>query len=190
MDMKIEVIKRETIKPSSPTPKHLRKLKLSILDQFGPAYLSPILFFFPRTQYLNSDSSERSRILKQSLSISLIHFYPLAGRINQDNFSIDCNDEGAEFVEARINCPLSKILADPDPRALKKLIPPETVAREELFTSPLLLVLCSFFECGGMTIGACYSHKIADGCTISRHLKCWAAVASSSDPAAALPFAP
>lgn len=126
--MKIEVIKKETIKPSSPTPNHLRKLKLSLLDQFGPVYLSPILFFFPRTQFLNSDSSERSRILKQSLSVSLNHFYPLAGRINQDNFSIDCNDEGVEFVEARINCPLSKILADPDPRALKKLIPPETVA--------------------------------------------------------------
>ena len=48
-----------------------------------------------------------------SLSQTLTRFYPLAGRIKA-NDSIDCNDDGAVFIEAQANVELSQILKDPD----------------------------------------------------------------------------
>ncbi|KAB2636844.1 BAHD acyltransferase [Pyrus ussuriensis x Pyrus communis] len=45
--MKIQVIYKETIKPSSPTPHHLRNLSLSVFDQpFQDIYV-PLLLFYP-----------------------------------------------------------------------------------------------------------------------------------------------
>lgn len=40
-----------------------------------------------------------SNLLKSSLSTTLTRFYPLAGRIS-DDFSVDCSDAGALYVEA------------------------------------------------------------------------------------------
>ncbi|CAL2253317.1 unnamed protein product [Prunus armeniaca] len=36
------------------------------------------------------------------ISKALTHFYPLAGRFTEGNATIECNDDGAEFVKARI----------------------------------------------------------------------------------------
>lgn len=42
---KVKIIKRDTIKPSSPTPCHLKLFKLSFLDQIAPnSYTSLVLF--------------------------------------------------------------------------------------------------------------------------------------------------
>jgi hypothetical protein len=42
-------------------------------------------------------------LLKKSLSESLVYFYPLAGRLITSSdgvLYIDCNDAGADFIEA------------------------------------------------------------------------------------------
>ncbi|KAE8123970.1 hypothetical protein FH972_018883 [Carpinus fangiana] len=43
--MNVEIISKEIIKPSSPTPHHLRTHKLSFLDQFPPTTYIPIILF-------------------------------------------------------------------------------------------------------------------------------------------------
>ncbi|GMP97598.1 hypothetical protein CsSME_00045784 [Camellia sinensis var. sinensis] len=97
MEIKVEIIARETIKPSSPTPHHLKNHQLSFKDHT----LS--------SSGADDDEHEEkvhviSQRLKVSLSETLTHFYPLAGRF-RDNLAVDCNDEGVEFFEARvINC--------------------------------------------------------------------------------------
>ncbi|KAL3620092.1 hypothetical protein CASFOL_035004 [Castilleja foliolosa] len=98
----VEVVSQETIKPSSPTPQHLRKLKLSYLDQLiGLVYIPLIFFYQADGEAINKGSHVQiSQRLKKSLSHTLTSFYPLAGRI-QDNFTIDCNDAGVEFIDAR-----------------------------------------------------------------------------------------
>jgi len=84
--LRIEIMQRETIKSSSPTPLHLRSLKLSLLDQFMPVLHIPLLLFYPRngnhTDHL-AKATERSLLLKTSMSEALTHFYPFAGRLRQ-----------------------------------------------------------------------------------------------------------
>ncbi|KAH1121473.1 hypothetical protein J1N35_004633 [Gossypium stocksii] len=47
-----------------------------------------------------TSNSRRSQLLKESLSETFTLFYTLAGKI-KGHLSIDCNDEGAYYVEAR-----------------------------------------------------------------------------------------
>ncbi|KAJ9709679.1 hypothetical protein PVL29_001250 [Vitis rotundifolia] len=88
-EIKVEVISRDTIKPSSPTPAHLRHFQLSFLDQTLTPTLMPIILFYP----MDGD-------VKKTLSKTLIQFYPLAGRV-EDNLFIDCSDQGIPYLEAR-----------------------------------------------------------------------------------------
>ncbi|XAR50295.1 Vinorine synthase [Bertholletia excelsa] len=149
--MKVEIISREQIKPSSPTPSHDRSYKLSLFDQISPPfYFPPILFYFPEETNM-AKQSELSSTLKRSLSDALTLFYPLAGRM--------------EGEKARLESHISDFIERPRTEELNQLIPLD------------LTVQVSFFTCGGMVIGICISHGIADGCTLSTFVEAWAACA-------------
>ena len=121
LEMKVDVSHRESIKPSSPTPNNLQTFKLSLFDQLAPAIYTSIVLFYPidgavgfKDDHKHATAlAERSQSLKKSLPKTLTHSYPLAGRIRRNLF-VECNDEGAEFLEARINCSMLKILENPD----------------------------------------------------------------------------
>ncbi|GAB2227765.1 hypothetical protein Droror1_Dr00009592 [Drosera rotundifolia] len=104
-----------TIKLSIPTPDNRKSCKLCLMDQFMPPFYVPFIFFYHTT-----DGHFKIPQLKESLAETLTKFYPLAGRI-KDNTSIDCNDEGILFVEARADCCISDFLKDPDFRLLHNL---------------------------------------------------------------------
>ncbi|POO00197.1 Transferase [Trema orientale] len=179
---KVEIIRKETIKPSSPTPSHLKSYKLSVLDQLGPPVYCRMVYFYTNNDATNTTSTsneQKSQQLKRSLSESLARFYPIAGRVN-NNTAIECNDEGAEYVEARNHGLLSTFLEQPaDLEALEEFLPAAVVSPEAGLW-PLFLVQVTFFDCGGLAIGACMSHKIADATTISIFMKSWAATSRSS----------
>ncbi|XP_027174814.1 vinorine synthase-like [Coffea eugenioides] len=165
----IEVTSIELIKPSSPTPRASRDHKLSFLDQLSPSTLIPVLF------YQNSspcfDQAEISQHLKHSLSEILTKFYPLAGKIN-GNLSVDCDDLGALFIEARVRAHLSQaIQTTEDPNQFLPLEPYEALGKNDL---PLAIKI-SFFECGGIAIGVCMSQKIADVLSCATFMNAWAA---------------
>ncbi|MBA0759498.1 hypothetical protein Gotri_022382 [Gossypium trilobum] len=63
----------------------------------------------------------RSQLVKESLSQTLTLFYPFVGRI-KDHLSISCNDEGAYYVEARVNLPLCVFLNLPDSSYVSQLL--------------------------------------------------------------------
>ena len=67
--IKAVIINKEIIKPSSPTPAHLKTFKLSTLDQLAPPVYVPMLFFYRNNQATSSD--QRSHNLKKSLSESV-----------------------------------------------------------------------------------------------------------------------
>ncbi|KAK3223556.1 hypothetical protein Dsin_010581 [Dipteronia sinensis] len=79
--MKIEVIGRETIKPSSPTPSNLRNFKLSFLDQQAPITYIQLVLFYPFN--CSNEVGKICRSLKASLSKSLTMFYPFAGLLGE-----------------------------------------------------------------------------------------------------------
>lgn len=104
--IEVETLAREIIKPSSPTPHHLRNLKLSLLDQIIPVEYTAVILFYRG----NDDTHHHSHIsqhLKQSLSETLKIYYPFAGII-KDHILVECKDNGVEYVEAQTNCLLLK----------------------------------------------------------------------------------
>ncbi|KAK4425159.1 Vinorine synthase [Sesamum alatum] len=176
MEASVQVISKEIIKPSSETPTHLRKLKLSYLDQLSSPTYVPIIFFYEADELRGLNSTNQIQIsqqLKQSLSNTLTVFYPLAGRIDQDGSVIDCNDAGAEFIEARVQAQLNDALQEPIIEQLKHLAADATAGT--LPGAALVAVKLTFFACGGMAIGVCVSHKLADCASVMTFLNAWAA---------------
>ncbi|XP_057454675.1 stemmadenine O-acetyltransferase-like [Lotus japonicus] len=168
--MKVEIVSREDIRPSSPTPSHLRDFKLSLLDHLISSPYAPIILFYDSSSL--SQGSNKLQLLKQSLSETLTKFYPLGGRI-KDDLTIECNDNGANFVEAKVNCPLSIFLGQPQLNLLHKFLPIELFSQESNSENYVTHIQVNFFECGGIAIGMCISHRIVDGAAMSTFLKEW-----------------
>ncbi|KAK4284182.1 hypothetical protein QN277_001048 [Acacia crassicarpa] len=181
-EVEVEVVSKEDIKPSSSTPSNLGIFKLCLLDHLIPAPYAPIIFFYPSlTLSEKNPNINFLHILKQSLSQTLTLFYPLAGKI-KDDFSIHCNDEGANFVEAKVKCSVSEFLANPDLISLHKLLPCDlNIPKESYGGTYVSNIQVSVFECGGISIGLCISHRVLDGVSLSCFLKAWTSKASDNN---------
>ncbi|KAF4378753.1 hypothetical protein F8388_006204 [Cannabis sativa] len=177
-NLHVEIVSRENIKPSSPTPPNLKTFNLSLFDQRAPPVYTTLVLFYQISS--STDHSLNNNIiittLKKSLSEALTSYVPLAGKIDNINNSniVECTDEGAIFIEAKSNTILSTFLEENpnEDRLLERLLPAKTRSAEAA-TSPLLLVQVTLFECGGLAIGLCMSHKLADAATLCMFLKNW-----------------
>ncbi|XP_059445003.1 stemmadenine O-acetyltransferase-like [Corylus avellana] len=176
--MNVEIISKEIIKPSSPTPHHLRTHKLSFLDQFPPTtYIPIILFYHANNAHDDVDHHvQKSNRLKKSLIQTLNRFYPLSGTVKEDH-SIDCNDEGVEFYEAKVACKLSRVLQHFNMEILNQFLPFQPYGSHEV----LLAVKYNIFECGGVAVGVCVSHRIADGASATTFLGAWSATSRGDE---------
>ncbi|XP_062118281.1 stemmadenine O-acetyltransferase-like [Humulus lupulus] len=181
--MKVEILSRELVKPSTPTPAHRRDYKLCLLDQFLPENHGGITFFYSSTShFLQSDENDDKyycRILKKSLSDTLTDFYPIAGRF-KDTSTIDCNDNGACVVEATINSNLSDFLTSVNRRKdihtlLGKLVPTLDSETMELASKCMLIAQITVFKCGGVSISFCLEHRFCDFSSVMVFLKSWSA---------------
>nr|GEU63586.1 7-deoxyloganetic acid glucosyltransferase-like [Tanacetum cinerariifolium] len=81
---------------------------------------------------------------------------------------VDCNNEGAEFVEATVDATLSSFLQDSQYEDLDEFFPcshlwSKSTLREKSEKVIPLAVQVNHFECGGVAVAASLSHKIADG---------------------------
>lgn len=157
MEEFVQVISREIMKPSSETGLHPQKLELSYLDQMlWPIYI-PFIFFYKGDESRGLTSSNHSQIsqrLKHSLLQIMPSFYPLAGRLKNGS-SVDCNDAGFEFVETRARARLDDDAVLNDDERLKVYVPRECATDYHGKRAPLLVVQITFFDCGGIVIGAC-----------------------------------
>ena len=143
--LEVQVLARESIKPAYPTPQHLRNFKLSLMDQINfPVYVSTIFLYKADN---NVKAEQMSQRLKSSLSKTLTKFYPFAGRV-KDDFSIECNDEGAEYVEALANGFLFEYLQKPDQNLLRDFHPFNCAEYPVASNGdPMLRIQATFFIC-------------------------------------------
>ncbi|PON64729.1 Transferase [Parasponia andersonii] len=178
--MKVQVISKKIIKPSSPTPDQLRRYQLSFLDQISPRAYSPFIYFYA----LNDNDSESSdniadisNKLKKSLSKALTLFYPLAGRFT-DNYFVQCNDDGVPYFEALVlKRQLSDVIKNPVPVELNDLLP---FPIDKFAVLPLGIQL-NIFGCGGIAIGVCLSHRIADALSCLEFTRSWMTIARGEE---------
>ncbi|KAF7135488.1 hypothetical protein RHSIM_Rhsim08G0185900 [Rhododendron simsii] len=173
MVLKMEIISKESIKPSSKTPASLRTFRLSLLDQLVPPLYVPLILFYSHDKSSsNVKLAEISPLLKRSLSDALALYYPFAGRMKGES-SVDCDDQGAHYLEARFDTHLSEIVESPKVEVLNQFVPSTSKESDGV----LLGIQLNYFICGGIAIGISFCHKIADACTLSMFVKTWAATA-------------
>ncbi|KAJ0233384.1 hypothetical protein HA466_0283480 [Hirschfeldia incana] len=178
MEMKLEILGREVIKPASPSPQDLHQLSLG--DVFCPAEYVSAIFFYKTISGESLSEEIISGRLKTSLSDTLSRFYPLAGKIEGDK--IICNDEGAVFTEARTDLLLSDFLKNNILDSTNSLpqLPPTIAPGESAGTWPLVSVKVSFFGSGsGFALAASISHRICDAASVVTFVSGWAATAKA-----------
>ncbi|CAN1251781.1 Stemmadenine O-acetyltransferase [Linum perenne] len=156
-------------------------IKLSLLDQLTPTSYSPLILFYPNNNKTPSSLLGSAR-LRWSLSQALSLYYPLSGRV-RDNFTIHDFHEGVPFIENRVSCNLHSFLGGGGHQtlmlgSLNNLLPLPPFCKAP-DSGPLLAVKMSMFECGGLALGCCFSHKTADAATASAFLKTWSTINGS-----------
>lgn len=185
--IRIRPTSKSLVVPAVPTDDHW--LSLSNLDRVvNPTFSSVILFY---KNVLSADKSFRdvTRGLKESLAKTLVHFYPLAGRLalGQDGLvDLHCNDEGVVFFEASVEVELSAIGGPKPMPALSgmdvaRLGPGPTYIPDQLRTMPALVIMVTRFTCGSIAVAVNWHHTVADGSSGCHFIKSWAEMATGDE---------
>ncbi|KAK1437714.1 hypothetical protein QVD17_03510 [Tagetes erecta] len=168
----IMITSAETIKPSSPTPPHLKTHNLSVVDHIIPNVNIPFIFFYKN--YNNGDIN----LLKKSLSQTLTSYYPFAGR-RLSVPQIDCNDQGVEFFEASNDSRLIDFIHKKEvDETIDQLIPNKNKNNNP---ASLVDIQLNHFTCGGAAVAVTISHKVGDAFTMSKFINHWATVTRTGE---------
>ncbi|KAF8092014.1 hypothetical protein N665_0428s0023 [Sinapis alba] len=177
MDLEIEVMGRELIKPATPSPHN--HIQLSLLDLSVPAMYVSTIFLYKSEDLLTMSPDIISKKLKSSLSKTLSRFYPLAGEI--EGVSINCNDKGVVYTEARTNLLLPEFLKNLNVDSLEELRPKIDVG-DSPTKWPLLSVNVTFFGSGsGVAVSVCVSHRICDASSLLTLVTDWSSTMSNKN---------
>ncbi|KAF3637600.1 putative 3beta-hydroxysteroid-dehydrogenase/decarboxylase isoform 2-like [Capsicum annuum] len=179
----VSICDKSFIKPSSLTPSTHKFHKLSFEDQSLSNMYIPLAFFYPKVQQREEISrnshdelSHIAHLLQTSLSQTLVSYYPYAGKL-RDNTVVDCNDIGAELLSVRIKCSMSEILDHPHAAHAESIVFPKDLPWANNYEGGNLLVgQVSKFDCGGIAVSVCLSHKIGDGSSVLNFLNDWSSI--------------
>ncbi|KMT10936.1 hypothetical protein BVRB_5g112740 [Beta vulgaris subsp. vulgaris] len=138
-----------------------------------------------RTIYLykseEKETIDVAKVIRESLSKVLVHFYPLAGRLTispEGKLIVDCTGEGPFFVEAEANCSVMEMLgiASADPMVLKNLVY-EVPGAKNIIETPTFTVQVTKFKCGAFSVGMAMNHCMADGISAVEFIHSWGEIA-------------
>ncbi|XP_060171414.1 acetyl-CoA-benzylalcohol acetyltransferase-like [Lycium barbarum] len=187
MELNLEIISTKLIKPSSPTPQHLKNYKLSFFDQLAEREHIPLLLFYPC-----GNESIIDEKLEQSLSRVLTHVYPVAGRLSKDRCSVDCLDQGVTFIKAKVNCQFDDFMDEvqKDLNLALLFFPQEIQDLNDanFDATPPVVAQLTTFKCGGVALSISASHALMDGFTNFKFVYEWAKVCKSEIPAKEINF--
>lgn len=170
--VQVKVSRVSMIAPAIPTVKHRMFLSSIDLSMIATNNLRKLLFY--KTQKEFSTIVDE---LKGSLSLALVDFFPFAGRLDIDGGEsgrpeVDCNDAGAEFVEAAIDIVFEHL--EKDEFQHKSFFKELVQTRDKSYDASLLSIQVTAFQGGGICIGVNFHHVIADGASFWHFMKCWA----------------
>ena len=121
--LRVKLNKPTLIVPANPTKNHI--YFLSNLDQ-RVAYVVQTVYCYKAS--LGKKNEDPAGVIKEALQKVLVTYYPLAGRLGlspEGKLNVNCNAEGAVFVEAEADFPIEDIgdLNKPDSVNLVYSIP-------------------------------------------------------------------
>ncbi|KAJ0090660.1 hypothetical protein Patl1_14611 [Pistacia atlantica] len=181
--MEIHVKKTSIVRPDQETPYHsLWISNLDLLHQHKGH--TPLVYFYRRPPLpAASDKSNNffdTSLLKEALSKALVGFYPLAGRLGRDEngrLQIECNGEGALFMEAETSCAIDEEFGEDDfcpSLKMRQLVPAFDYSARDFSSYPLLVLQVTYFKCGGVCLGVGWDHLLGDGTYAFHFIKLWA----------------
>ncbi|XP_031501471.1 tryptamine hydroxycinnamoyltransferase 2-like [Nymphaea colorata] len=151
-----------------PEKRTSRKIPLNIFDRKASELHICVLFV-----YDNPGTSPNSGIIL-GLSKALSYYPQLAGHLSGGHIVIDDNS-GVPVFETTVARKLEDFLPlEPCP-SLCDLHPPPAAS------NPMLMVQLNRFECGGLVIGICASHWMADGQSMSNFFLSWSQLVRSPE---------
>ncbi|KAL9162734.1 hypothetical protein ABFS82_07G112200 [Erythranthe guttata] len=169
--MKINIVSRKLIKPSTPTPQNINKYKISFLDEHLPPVNTRTIFFL-------SNNRKQQNVLQLAESLSERY-------IKNDGF-VDCSDQGVEFVEAQVvdddDVDFNGLVSKMEMEELNNLLSRTPHQVDELPTDPLLSVQVTEFKCGGLAIGVSVAHRIFDGYSFGMFVDAWSTANNNNHP--------
>ncbi|KAF3662815.1 hypothetical protein FXO38_10952 [Capsicum annuum] len=182
------IISKKIIKPFTPTPSTQRWHKLSLLDQVSTHFYIPLVFFCTKNQVnaIPNGPKQLSNLLTNSFSKALTYFYPWAGSL-KDNSTIECDDSGAEFLEVQINSTMDKVANHPDSNVNDSIFP-RGLPWGSSMDRALTVAQLNHFDCGGIALSVCMSHKVGDASSVHCFLRDWAALTRSSNTIRPSPY--
>lgn len=137
MEFSVTRFSEGLVEPSEATPKEV--LDLSLIDKLH------VLRCNARTLHVFKHGLNAAHIIRKALSGALVPYYPLAGRLKDDESSqgqlqISCTGEGVWFVEATASCELVDVAYFDDVMCIPydKLLPDSPP--EEQKSDPLILM--------------------------------------------------
>lgn len=128
--------------------------------------------------------------LKESLSLTLIHFYPLSGRLatlRQENppiysIYIDCNNSpGARFIHASVDLTVDDILSPIDvPQIVQQFFDHDRAINHDAHTLSLLTIQVTELI-DGIFIGCSLNHMAVDGTSFWHFFNSWCEIFNAKE---------
>uniref|UniRef100_A0A7C9ANV3 Shikimate O-hydroxycinnamoyltransferase n=1 Tax=Opuntia streptacantha TaxID=393608 RepID=A0A7C9ANV3_OPUST len=144
-----------------------------------------LLFAKPTDCHSEYSITQLLQSLKESLSLTLVHFYPLAGQlatcVDEDRHEclifIDPNKgPGARFIHANLHMTTSDILSPADvPIVVQELFDHDGAVGHDGHTRPLLSVQVTELL-DGIFIGVSFNHVVGDGTSYWHFWRMWSEI--------------
>ncbi|CAJ1964463.1 unnamed protein product [Sphenostylis stenocarpa] len=168
----VTIVASHNVTPNQPTPTD--PLWLSDSDQIGFLAHVPNIYIYKAKHHGNL--IER---MKNSLSKTLVHYYPAAGRLRLtkgDRMEVDCNAKGVTLLEAESSKTFGEY-GDFSPSDSTEELVPKVDYTQPIEEIPLLLLQLTRFHGGeGLALGVVISHPLTDATGIMRLINHWAKV--------------
>ncbi|KAJ7532187.1 hypothetical protein O6H91_14G075400 [Diphasiastrum complanatum] len=132
--------------------------------------------FFYQSNNINN-TADPVMVLQNALAQTLVHYYPLAGRMelsSDGKFQVISSGEGAVFIEAEADANISDALAeknlDTNMEFCRKLLYGSVGESKSILGQPLLAIQVTKFKCGGFCVGTSTNHCICDAVAFTEFL--------------------
>ncbi|XP_004493180.1 spermidine hydroxycinnamoyl transferase-like [Cicer arietinum] len=184
----VKIKRSYTVAPSETTP--TTTLSLSLCDQIKLSNHGYQLYLFINNNHSHSHSPPSIHTLLTSLSKTLTHYYPFAGRLNYTHknhfLQLHCNNKGALFLQATSDLTFKNLGNFDSTHVVQKLLPKINydVPIEHV---PLLVVQLTEFPCGSLTLAVALSRSLVDGASVSNFINSWAKLAKGQNFNSTLP---
>ncbi|XP_071721318.1 benzyl alcohol O-benzoyltransferase-like [Rutidosis leptorrhynchoides] len=178
----------ELIVPAKPTPREVKHLS-DIDSQEIVRIQFPVVFFYHADPKLGNENP--ASVIKEALAKVLVYYYPLAGRLKEDQsrkLMVDCTGEGVLFIEAEADVTLKEFgdFVHP-PFPCSEELAYDVPGSSSILDSPLLLIQVIRLLCGGFIVTTRFNHAIMDASGLVQFMTALSEMAKGASTPSTLP---